>query len=121
MQPKVLQRNNCTEFLTDEGCYILEVSNSAADSHVSIARARVPSGCETRSHSVQGTEERYLIVQGEGRVYLGHSAPVEVGPGDVVLIPPGVPQRIANIGAGDLVFYCVCTPRFQQSNYQSLE
>ena len=36
---------------------------------------------------------------------------------DHVRIPANTPQRIANVGDVDLVFYCVCTPRFVQSAY----
>ena len=44
--------------------------------------------------------------------------PTEVGPGDIVLIPAGTPQRIRNPGDEDLVFYCICTPRFDESDYR---
>ena len=74
-----------------------------------------------RWHSVEGTAERYVIVEGRGRVEVGNSEAQEVVAGDVVLIPPGVSQRITNIGDKDLIFYCVCTPRFEQSNYRALK
>jgi mannose-6-phosphate isomerase-like protein (cupin superfamily) len=35
----------------------------------------------------------------------------------VVVIPAGVRQRIENIGPGDLIFLCICTPRFCVENY----
>jgi hypothetical protein len=38
-----------------------------------------------------------------------------------VLIPPDAPQRIANTGAGDLEFHCLCTPRFRPEAYVDLE
>ncbi|MEA3397575.1 MAG: cupin domain-containing protein, partial [Chloroflexota bacterium] len=44
-----------------------------------------------------------------------------VSPGDVVLIPPGVSQRISNTGAGDLMFLCICTPPFRPECYEDLE
>ena len=43
------------------------------------------------------------------------------GAGDVVLIPPACRQRIANLGAGELVFLAICTPRFEQQNYEDVE
>ncbi|HEX6268555.1 MAG TPA: cupin domain-containing protein, partial [Burkholderiales bacterium] len=95
-----------------EGCFILELSNSADDPGVSIARARVPPGVTTRWHRVRNTAERYVILEGIGRAEVGGLAPQEVGPGDVVLIPPSTRQRIANTGPGDLVFLALCTPRF---------
>jgi len=50
----------------------------------------------------------------------GGLAPQEVGPGDVVLIPPSTRQRIANTGPGDLVFLAICTPRFAQDAYEDI-
>lgn len=32
-----------------------------------------------------------------------------------------VPQRIANLGDGDLVFLALCTPRFVSEAYQDAE
>ena len=38
-----------------------------------------------------------------------------------MLIPAGVPQRITNSDASDLVFDCICTPRFMPAAYLDLE
>ena len=40
-------------------------------------------------------------------------------PDDFEILDNGVPQRITNIGDEDLVFLCVCTPRFVQRAYIS--
>jgi mannose-6-phosphate isomerase-like protein (cupin superfamily) len=109
------------EYLADEGCWILELSNDAEDPAVSIARARVPAGQTTKWHKVIGIEERYVILQGSGSVEMGNLAPTPVGPGEIVRIPAGDRQRIANIGAEDLIFLCICTPRFEQAYYRPLE
>lgn len=109
------------EFLTAERCFILETYNTSNDETLSIARARVPPGVTTALHAVEGTTERYVIAQGRGRVEVGEMPSAEVGPGDVVVIPPGTRQRIRNLGSTDLIFYCVCTPRFRGKNYRSLE
>jgi mannose-6-phosphate isomerase-like protein (cupin superfamily) len=109
------------EFSTPERCYIIETFNSAADESMSIARARVEPGITTAWHHVAGTVERYIIAEGRGRVEVGEFPASDVGPGDVVIIPAGVRQRITNIGDRDLIFYCVCTPRFQSRNYRALE
>jgi mannose-6-phosphate isomerase-like protein (cupin superfamily) len=81
----------------------------------------VEPGVTTAWHVVEGTTERYIIVEGHGRAEVGDFPASAVGPGDVVIIPPGVKQRIANAGQGDLIFYCLCTPRFENKNYRSLE
>jgi len=109
------------EFLTPERCHILETYNTAVDESMSIARARVEPGVTTALHMVESTTERYIVVEGRGRVEIGDFPAAEVEPGDVVVIPAGIRQRIANTGYVDLIFYCVCTPRFENKNYRSLE
>lgn len=121
MDPAVLRADPAAEYDTEERCFILELSNSDADEALSIARARVAPRVTTRWHCVKGTAERYVILEGQGRVEVGDLPPREVGPGDVVLIPPSVRQRIANTGETDLVFLALCTPRFRQASYQDLE
>ena len=108
------------EFATPEGCFIIEVSNSPDDPQLSIARARVEPGVTTQWHRLAGIAERYVILEGSGRVEIGDRAPEEVHPGDVVLIPPMCRQRITNIGSADLVFLAVCTPRFERNRYEAL-
>ena len=110
-----------TEFFTPERCHIIETYNSPADEFFSVARARVQRGVTTAWHQVEGTDERYLVIQGRGRVEVGEFTAEDVGLGDVVVIPAGVRQRITNIGEDDLIFFCVCTPRFQPQNYRALE
>jgi mannose-6-phosphate isomerase-like protein (cupin superfamily) len=105
------------EFLTSERCWILEIANDEGDEELSIARARVGPGITTEWHELIDTEERYVVVAGEGRVEIGGLAPARVQAGDVVRIPANTPQRISNTGFEDLVFYCICTPRFEPGCY----
>ena len=121
MKAEVLTADPSQEYLTPEGCYILKYPNEEADEDASIARARVPPGVTTQWHRLDGIEERYVILSGRGRVEVTGLAPADVGPGDVVRIPAYAAQRIANTGAADLVFYCVCTPRFRQEKYEVCE
>lgn len=109
------------EYFTDERCHILELSNSADDPDLSIARARVEPGVTTKRHRIAGTVERYVIVEGSAQVRIEGLSEQTVGPGDVVLIPAGLTQSITNTGDNDLVFLCMCTPRFEWGNYESLE
>ena len=109
------------EWLTPEGCYILESWNDAADPAASIARARVEPGVTTRLHRLTGVVERYLIVEGEGVARVDGQATMPLRAGDVVIIPAGATQQVTNTGASDLVFYCVCTPRFMPECYEALD
>ena len=120
MKTIVLKQDLAKEFSTPERCFIFESLNASHDS-LSVARARVEAGVTTKWHSVEGTVERYIIAEGRGRVEAGDLKPEEVAPGDVVLIPAGIRQRITNVGGNDLIFYCVCTPRFRGENYRALE
>ena len=109
------------EFYTPERCFINELSNGEADPEVSIARARVPFGVTTRWHRVHGTTERYVVLSGCGKVEVGSLPAQNVGPGDVVLIPPGCRQRIASLGTEDLIFLAICTPRFRPEAYEDID
>ena len=116
--PAVLKHDRHAEFFTSERCHITELSNTANDDALSVARARVAPSVTTRWHSLKGTAERYVILEGQGRIEVGALPPEPVGPGDVVLIPPSCRQRITNIGTDDLVFLALCTPRFRPENYE---
>ena len=117
MHPDIRTADEDSECYTEEGCYILELSNSPADPDVSIARTRVLPGVTTRLHCLQGVAERYVILEGCGRVEVGDLPAQAVQPGAVVLIPPDCPQRITNTGSGDLVFLAICSPRFTPAVY----
>lgn len=121
MNQSIHSPNPSDELPTEENCHILEVWNNNSDNAVSIARARLEPGMTTKLHRLKGVDERYLIVTGTGITQVGDSAPVEVRPGDVVIIPSGIPQRISNSGKDDLVFLCICTPRFTKECYEALE
>jgi mannose-6-phosphate isomerase-like protein (cupin superfamily) len=119
--PAIRRASEQTPFDTEERCEITELSNLSADPGVSIAKARVKPGVTTAWHRLRGTCERYVILEGQGRVEVGDLEPTRVGPGDVVLIPPMCRQRICNDGTGDLVFLAVCSPRFVPQAYEALE
>ncbi|MBW9257331.1 MAG: cupin domain-containing protein [Candidatus Thiodiazotropha sp. (ex. Lucinisca nassula)] len=121
MKPQIGHLDSECEFYTEERCHIIELNNSSDDPQCSIARARVEPGVTTCWHRLSETAERYLIISGEGRVEIGETPAELVKPGDLVFIPPMVPQRITNTGSEDLIFYAICTPRFLPENYQQLE
>ncbi|WP_254797497.1 cupin domain-containing protein [Geopseudomonas aromaticivorans] len=120
LQAAILRPDPAAAFFTAERCRILEVLNHAGDPAVSVAEARVAPGVTTQLHRLHGVVERYLIVKGRGMVDVGGLQPSEVGPGDLVVIPAGVPQRIGTLGEEELVFYCICTPRFTPECYETL-
>lgn len=119
--PAVLPLDEQDEYFFQEGCHINELSNRPADPGLSIARARVVPGITTRWHRLRDITERYVIQSGRGWVEVGELPAREVRPGDTVIIPPGCPQRISNIGNTDLVFLALCTPRFVADAYEDME
>ena len=121
MRSGVIRTDPGDEFATEERCQILELLGVRDDPDLSVAQARVERGVATAWHRLEGVDERYLMLAGRGRVELGDDPPAEVGPGDVVLVPQGMRQRIHNTGPGDLVFLCLCTPAFRPECYVHLE
>ena len=117
----LIHHPTATEYFFAEGCFITEWWNAPADVEVSVARARVEPGVTTRWHRLRGITERYVILEGRGRVEVGDGPPADVGPGAGVLVPPGVRQRITNTDNTDLIFLAVCTPRFTPAGYEDVE
>ena len=110
-----------TEYFTEEQCYITELRKTTDDPDCSIARARVEPGVTTHFHTLKGTVERYVILEGVGLMEVGNELPHLVHPLDVVTIPVDTRQRITNTGKVDLIFLCVCTPGFLSENYTDAE
>lgn len=120
-KPRVIADAGTPESWFVENCYISEWWNNPDDGEVSVARARVASGETTRLHRLHGITERYVILEGRGRVRVGGCINKVVYPGDVVVIPPLGAQQITNIGRSDLVFLAICTPRFSPEAYEDID
>jgi mannose-6-phosphate isomerase-like protein (cupin superfamily) len=115
MKPKIIKANQLNEDYTPERCFVGE---NYSKKSVSIARARVKPGITTVPHHLKGVEEIYLITKGNGKVNIAGLKPTKVSAGDLVIIPPETSQSITNAGKTDLVFYCICTPRFTYDCYE---
>jgi len=108
------------EFWTRERCFIREIVNSSDIQDFSLAETRVEPGVTTELHKL-GVSEWYIILAGEGQMEIGGDSAYTVVPGDVVAIPAETSQRIHNNGKVDLLFQCICLPRFTPDCYVSLE
>ena len=117
MAPKAKPQD---EVWTTERCHITELLNSVDHPEVSLARTRVEPGVTTQLHRL-AVFEWYLIEAGRGVMRVGDKAPFAVGPGDTVAIAKDTAQQITNSGEEGLCFVCLCTPRFSQKCYTSLE
>jgi mannose-6-phosphate isomerase-like protein (cupin superfamily) len=120
MQPQIFQTQESSEYYTPERCYIIEIMNQPGIDF-SIARAKVEPGVSTALHSLAGINEAYYILSGNGLLQWGNTETRDLGPGDIVLYLPGSPQTITNVGQVDLIFLCVCVPRFTKEAYINLE
>ncbi len=117
----IFHKGSQNEYFFKERCFIIEWWNSPEDGAVSVARVRVLPGVTTRLHRLRDIMERYIILEGQGLMEVNGQPDKVVVPGDVVLIAPGVVQRIRNPGVSDLLFLAVCTPRFIPDAYEDLE
>ena len=113
-----MKASSLREHVTSERCYIAE---NYSDEFVSVAQARVEPGITTVAHHLDGINELYLFVCGQGQLDVGDLEPAKVCAGDLIVIPAGTSQRITNIGKNDLIFYCVCTPKFTAESYHDEE
>ena len=112
-------KTNIPERYFGERLYAAEYINDEAIAGFSLARCRVEPGVTTQLHSLS-VDEWYVIESGAGRMELD-SQEKDVKPGAIVQIPRGVNQRISNTGAQDLIFFCICTPRFTPETYSTDE
>lgn len=118
--PGIYKAENPDEILSRERCFVREIANTPDIPSFSLAETRVEPGITTELHRLD-VNEWYLMKTGRGMMEFGGEIPVEVGPGDIVEIPAGTSQRISNHGEVDLIFLCVCLPRFTPEGYEPLE
>ncbi|MEJ2603686.1 MAG: cupin domain-containing protein [Gammaproteobacteria bacterium] len=108
------------EVWTEERCWIAELVNDPAIPDFSLARCRVEPGVTTQLHRLT-VREWYVVEAGRGMMRLGDNEPRPIAAGEIVEIPAGAAQQVTNTADTDLVFQCVCLPRFTPDCYESLE
>ena len=116
----IYKTNLQEEFYTDEKCFIVEILNTFDNKDISIAQARVEPRMTTQLHCLE-VEEYYYILEGSGKVEINVGFKKEVSKGDVVRIKSGSSQRITNTSDSDLVFLCICLPRFKPESYTAIQ
>ena len=118
-QPKISQAHKREQWFA-ERCFIRERVNTPEIAAFSLSTTRVEPGVTTQLHSLD-VHEWYVIERGSGRMEIDGGAWFDVAPGDVIPIAAHLSQRIHNTGDADLIFECVCLPRFTPECYTSLE
>jgi mannose-6-phosphate isomerase-like protein (cupin superfamily) len=98
-------------FRTTDGSTIRELAGrvSLPSRNQSLAQATVPVGRDTDEHYHPIAEELYFFQRGAGRLRVGDEQR-DVGPGDCVLIAPGVVHKLVNTGDEPLELLCCCAP-----------
>lgn len=109
-------------YVTRDGSEIRELMHPdrQAVRRQSLAEALVPAGEGTRLHRHRLSEEIYHVTAGRGRMTLGGES-FEIGPGDTVAIPPGMPHRVDSLGPGPLRILCACSPAYAHADTELLE
>jgi mannose-6-phosphate isomerase-like protein (cupin superfamily) len=113
----IIRRDDCPPFVTKDGSEIRELMayrNSACKT-LSLAEATIHPGRSTDLHRHPVCEEVYYFLRGTGRQRCGDETR-DVGPGDVVLHPPGRLHQTWNTGEEPLVFLCVCCPPYEHED-----
>ena len=104
-------------FITLDGSEIREVAGPASGNaaNQSLAEAAVAPGGETVEHFHKTSEEIYFFTHGAGRMRLGDDER-EVGPGDTVVIAPGVRHKLWSTGPEPLRLLCCCSPPYSDAD-----
>ena len=109
--------NRIDPFTTMDGSQIRELAGLAIGNAVnqSLAEATVPAGGTTVEHFHRVTEEVYFFTHGRGRMRLG-DVEKAVGPGDTVVIPPGVRHKLWAGDDEELRLLCCCAPAYSHED-----
>jgi mannose-6-phosphate isomerase-like protein (cupin superfamily) len=83
-----------------------------------VGLSEVDPGSSSNAHSHERNEEVFYVVQGAGVIEVG-SEGVEVGPGSVVVVPPGATHRLVNSGAEVLKVLCSVSPPFELADFDA--
>jgi mannose-6-phosphate isomerase-like protein (cupin superfamily) len=108
-------------YVTKDGSEIRELMHPVRHGNraQSLAEATVPPGMKTVLHRHGTTEEIYHVTQGQGRMTLAAES-FDVGPGDTIFIPPGMPHCIENTGQQALRILCACAPAYAHQDTELL-
>lgn len=112
----------CPEFVAGDDTRLREVfhpDKDGLDLRYSFAVARVAPGRTTLLHRLVNSEV-YHLLEGAGEMEIdGERSAVSAG--DVLYVPPGAAQRIANTGTAELVFVCIVDPAWRAEDEEILE
>ena len=97
---------------------VLHPKNDEIKMSYSLAHATLAAGTASIPHILHGSEV-YIILEGEGKVFIDDESKV-LTVGDMVFIPPKAVQYIENIGSTDLKFICIVDPAWKEEEEEIL-
>ncbi|QYZ78105.1 cupin domain-containing protein [Methanofollis formosanus] len=100
-----------------QGTYTGLIGEETPDipANYSIGMVTIPPGNATPPHRLVGTTEFVYLIEGEAEIQCDNQT-VTARAGEVVLLPAGVLQSIASVGATDLRYVDVIQPPFAAEN-----
>ena len=93
--------------------------NLHAARNQSLAEAVIAPGTSTQRHRHRLTEEIYHVTRGCGEMTLGEDQ-FAIVVGDSILIAPGTPHCVTNIGNEPLHILCSCAPAYSHEDTELL-
>ena len=87
--------------------------NDVVDLNYSLAHAVVEVGKASEPHILQKSSELYVILSGEGELFVEKEAAILRG-GETALVPAGATQWIRNVGDVPLAFYVIVSPPWDE-------
>jgi mannose-6-phosphate isomerase-like protein (cupin superfamily) len=113
---EIARRDELAPYVTRDGSEIREwVAPGTPGRRQTLAEATVPAGGSTLAHFHRASEEIYLVASGSGRLRLGDEEQ-PIGPGDCVVIPPGVVHRLHADAGAPLVVVCSSVPPYSHED-----
>lgn len=113
---EIARRDELEPYVTRDGSEIREwVAPGTPGRRQTLAEATVPAGGATIAHYHRESEEIYLVASGQGRLLLGDEEG-EIGPGDCVVIPPGVVHQLWADPDAPLVVVCSSVPPYSHED-----
>jgi quercetin dioxygenase-like cupin family protein len=108
---RLTSRDTVQPFETKDGSTIRELMHTT---NQSLAEATLAPGQATQRHYHSVSEELYSMLEGGGLLEIDGETR-EVGPGDTVLILPGVRHRLS-AGPSGARFLCCCSPPYSHDD-----
>ncbi|MBN1573756.1 MAG: cupin domain-containing protein [Deltaproteobacteria bacterium] len=106
------------EITAGDGTRIREILSPKSDpvsTRYSLALAKIAPGGKSHTHKLQSSSEVYIILEGSGIMHIEEEVRA-VRRGSVIYIPKGAFQFIENDGDGELMFYCIVDPPWDQGD-----